>query len=214
MGKLTDKDAARSSERFTRLRVACFEADWSPRLDDRQSVLPVLDLLERQGWISFFHRRVRDPEHLQDDLKRLVRQAQYKRYEMVYVASHGHEGTIGVGSGLGVDRLHGLDLSGRVLYLGGCSIARSRALRKFTDLRSRTGALAVAGYTTDVDWDEAAAFEILLLSWLAYERRGWPREALRATYSEYRALARRLGFAAVWSRGQIPPRRGPRTVSA
>jgi len=52
----TPNDAARSSERFKRLYVACLEAEWSSRLDNPQTVLPLLelsDLSDKGGFASF-----------------------------------------------------------------------------------------------------------------------------------------------------------------
>jgi hypothetical protein len=204
----TPKDAARASDRFKRLYVACLEAEWSSRLDDRQTVLPLLELSERQGWIRFLHRRVRNPEDLLEDLRKLSLQAQYERYQLYAIESHGREGTLALGQGMPLSRLNDVSMAGRALYLGGCSVARTRALAEFKELRSCTGARAVCGYTRDVDWDESAAFELLLLSWLAYERSSWPLRALRAVGEEYAGLARRLGFVAVWKGGQWPRSRG------
>lgn len=206
----TAKDVARTSERFRRLGVACLEADWSSRLDNTQSVVPLLELSERQGWIRFLHRRIRDQQDLLDDLNRLSSQVSYRRYRLLYVASHGTEGALSVGGPIPLAELHGLDLRDRVLYLGGCSIGASRALKEFKELRRATRARAVCGYVHDVDWDESAAFELLLLSWLAFETRSWPLEALRQTGETYKGLARLLGFVAVWRGGQWPspsPRR-------
>src|SRR4051812_7059344 len=113
----TPKDAARTGERFTRLHVACLEADWSSRLDNQQTVLPLLELCERQGWIRFLHRRVRDPDDLLTDLEKLTSQAQYQRYRLYFVASHGAEGSLTLGTRIPISALGEIDLSGRVLYL-------------------------------------------------------------------------------------------------
>jgi hypothetical protein len=139
----TPKDAARTSERFRRLYVACLEAEWSSRLDNPQTVLPLLELCERQGWIRFLHRRVRDREDLLSDLVKLSSQSQYDRYTMYFLASHGAEGTLSLGRSVALSELHRVALHRRVLYMGGCSIARSRALEEFKELRAATQARAV-----------------------------------------------------------------------
>jgi len=84
----TAKDAARTRERFARLHVACLGADWSSRLDNQQTVLPLLELSERHGWIRFLHRRVRDRDDLLTDLGKLSSQAQYERCKFYFLASH------------------------------------------------------------------------------------------------------------------------------
>ncbi len=65
------------------------------------------------------------------------------------------------------------------------------------------------GFRDDVDWIDAAAFDLILMSWLAWYRQSriWPVPALKAVYRDLGGLVRRLGFVAVWSSGQIPPRR-------
>src|SRR3954464_10621586 len=112
----TPKDAARANDRFKRLYVACLEAEWSSRLDDRQTVLPLLELSERQGWIRFLHRRVRNAEDLLSDLRKLASQARYRRYELLAIESHGSEGALSLGRKMALSRLNALPLAGRALY--------------------------------------------------------------------------------------------------
>jgi len=141
---------------------------------------------------------VRDREDLLTDLAKLSSQSQYERYTLYFLASHGAEGTLSVGGSVALSELHRVDLDRRVLYMGGCSVARSRALEEFKELRASTRARAVCRFTQDVDWDESAAFELLLLNWLAYEPSRWPLEALKTVGENYAGLARHLGFVAVW----------------
>ena len=198
-----------SSPRWRPLRVACFEADWAPRFDDRQSVLPILELLERQQWIRYFHRRVANADQFLDDARRWATQKQYADFRLAYVAAHGSPGIIGFGRGLKLERLSELNLTGRAIFFSSCSTGDSRGLTEFAEMRAKTRARAVMGFREDVDWIEAAAFDLLLMSWLAEygQNRTWPIPALKAVYRDYGELVRRLGFVAVWSSGQIPPRR-------
>jgi len=89
-----------------------------------------------------------------------------------------------------------LDLRGKVLHLGGCGTLRTSPaqLRRF---RKQTGALAVTGYTRNVAWHDAAAFEVLLLSELAgsFDNAGpRPRSAIKRAVVRAATLSEHLGF--------------------
>jgi hypothetical protein len=80
---------------------------------------------------------------------------------------------------------------GRVIYMGSCEtlVASDDVLKAFCRV---TGASAIAGYTKSVDFVEAAAFEVLLLSDLAYATRMKP--AFDRLVKNFPGLTGRLGF--------------------
>jgi hypothetical protein len=92
-----------------------------------------------------------------------------------------------------------VSLTGKVLYMGSCSTLAVRDPGELDDLRAETGAIAICGYTKDVSWYEAAAFDLVLLSELASAlelKRPKPavERALNRLYATHRDLVRRLGF--------------------
>jgi hypothetical protein len=172
---------------------------------DRQSVLPVLEFLEHSGWIRYFHRAVATRDQFVGDISRWASQKRYSDYEVAFVATHGEPEGLWFGSDRVelsdlADELAGL-LTGKIIYFGSCSTASddvAKRSRRFKGVlqrfRRRTGATAVAGYVNDVDFEEAAAFELLLFSWLAeYRRRTYAFGRLRRDYPD---LCRQLGFVA------------------
>ena len=211
--KTRPKKPSPVSHRFTRLRVACFEADWSTDMRDTRSVLPVLELLERCGWIRFFHRRVSSRDELVSELKLWAEQARYGDYEVAFAATHGNPGVLAVGDGdlnlVGsakdgraslAEELAGR-LRGRIVYFGSCASAQdaqspshrarklSRTLERF---RKETGAKIACGYVENVEFEDAAAFEVILFSWLAAKKDR--RVGLLRVLDDYPDLVNLLGF--------------------
>ncbi len=116
-----------------------------------------------------------------------------RRYDICYLAMHGEEGEVRVGSEaldlwdltsgrersgerptfLGAQSMSdGTDqpetpfnFRGQFLYLASCSTLASGAHAEL--IRQWTGAIAVCGYSKPVDWYEAAGFDVMLLSAVA-----------------------------------------------
>jgi hypothetical protein len=179
--------------------IFCIE-NWSADLRSQDSVGPLLDFLDAHRGARVIRQRVSTPTELELYLSRF---AELKSYQVAYLALHGQRGKVYVGStDIELERLvtrsggangtgdaGAIDLTGKVLYLGSCgslSVTRERIRR----LRERTGAVAICGYTKHVDWYEAAAVEVMLLSTLAEAMNGSGRPSLAAAI---RRLRRRGG---------------------
>jgi hypothetical protein len=165
------------------------------RLDDRASVLPTLDMLERLEMATFVHRDVGTEEELYHYLDKWA-QAGYRRYGVLYFAFHGVKGGIQVGRGTVTladlaEKLNG-QATGRIVYFGCCSVMRDR--QGVEDFKAATGARLVCGYTKKVDWVESAAFDLLLLRSLLSDQRIDARvNQLRRDHDQ---MIDRLGFQA------------------
>lgn len=128
-------------------------------------MLPTLEMLERLRLAQFVHRDVGTEEELYHYLAKWAQRG-YGVYEVLYFAFHGVRGGIRVGQGTVpladlADHMQG-KAAGRLIYFGSCSVMRDRtAVAAF---HKQTGAKAICGYSKDVDWVEAAAFDLLLLS--------------------------------------------------
>ena len=185
------------------LGVVCFEGQWSTDIRDQQTVQPVLELLQRSGWIRFLHRFVSSEQQLRAELRQWA-QKRNSSYELCYIACHGAPGAVHLGDGVVVPAgtiagwLAGR-LQGRTVYFGACSVAKDTGdvvdvLKAF---KRTTKARAVCAYTNDIEWLESAAFEILLLSTIGwYSRRGMPW-AFRYLDENYGDMVERLGFTSV-----------------
>jgi hypothetical protein len=158
------------------LRVFCLEGEWEPDDPaDRQSVRPLLQLLEDQGLVESFHRDVATHEELAHYLRRWT-EGSLEDYPFAYLAFHGRPGALCLNddesdprSAISIERLGDL-LKGRcgrrAIHFAACSVLDldPEAVAAF---RKRTGARAVMGYQDDIPWVESAALDLLLLSYIA-----------------------------------------------
>lgn len=191
--------------------IFCIEGQWHRDLNERGSVLPTLELLERLGRIRFIHRDAATPDELAYFLDRwLLRQ--YADYRVGFFAMHGEP------TKLCLTERHHVDLddvadqmagrcAGKRLYFGSCSVLRASDVR-MREFLATTGAALICGYTREVDWVESAAFETVLLDVLANGVYNNAAE-LRMGSSHWAPLAAYLGFRIVYANGRTwrPPGR-------
>ncbi len=186
--------------------VFCLEGEWSPDLRTRESVLPILELLERLGQIKFIHRNVGAEAEVRRHLKKWS-QSRYGDYQVLFIASHGDKGQLTWSSDRGAESRSSLDelaglldgaAAGCYIYFGSCLTLFDRPeIERFV---AQTGAAAVLGYRKEVDWIEAAAFEVLLISWIA-NHNGRPKTLFDGLMKRHGELAKLLKFAMGTSRG-------------
>lgn len=184
--------------------VFCIEGQWHRDLNERGSVLPTLELLERLGRIRFIHKDAATPDELSYFLNRwLLRQ--YADYRVGFFAMHGEP------TKLCLTDWHSVDLDdvaeqmagksdGKRLYFGSCSVLRASDSR-LQDFLSETGAALICGYTREVDWVESAAFETVLLDVLANGQRLNAAE-MRMGSAHWAPMAAYLGFRIVYASGR------------
>lgn len=95
-------------------------------------------------------------------------QKTYADYPVLYLAYHGVEDNLVLADGkislteLSSEEYLGDKCKNRIVVIGSCSTLAIDK-RKLKTFLKRTGALAVCGYRTDVNWVESTAFEMLLL---------------------------------------------------
>jgi hypothetical protein len=103
--------------------IFCLEGEWDPDLRVRDSVQPLLDLLERLSIARTIHRDVATREELRYYLAKW-KQKRYRNYPVLYLTSHGESGCLKLGketidlTELGA-MLKGA-AKGRVIYFGSC----------------------------------------------------------------------------------------------
>ncbi|WP_127783642.1 DUF6642 family protein [Rhodococcus sp. X156] len=176
--------------------IFCLEGEWDGDLRRRDSVLPLLDLLERLGHARSIHRDVATREEFDYYLDKWC-QRRYASYDVLYLASHGSSGGIGLGGEASVEieeiaeQIAGR-AEGRIIYFGSC-LTLAGEPKQLTDFVKRTGARAAVGYTKEVAWLEGAAFELLLLERML---RGNRSDAfLRALVRDHGKYASDFGLA-------------------
>lgn len=153
---------------MNRKGIFCLEGLWDNDLKKRSSVAPMLSLLDLHSNIPYIYNNCATIEEFEFYLKKWS-QRQYRNYPILYLAFHGQEGMICFGNKEYHLKEIGELLEGRcknrVLVIGSCSVLAMKKphLKKFLET---TGALAVCGYKTEVEWMRATAFELLLLDTL------------------------------------------------
>jgi hypothetical protein len=174
-------------------KIVCLEGEWSADIRSEESVKPLLQVLQRRGEIKFIYRRC----GTKAELAYYLRQRRYFRdYRIVYLSFHGARGKLKISPEEEMTLAELAELAHgafrkRVVYFGSCKTLRAveEQLRGFL---KKTGAAAVAGYTKDVDWVEASAFELLFLYWAAYYKK--PAYLLRKLAARYPRLDELMGF--------------------
>lgn len=176
--------------------VICLEGEWSDEIESRMSIEPVLRLMESSGTLRLMHRDVATRTELEFHLKRwLGRTKGMSRYNLCYFGFHGTPKTMYLGEDeLSLDDFAEIlagKCNGKVLYFASCKVlaAPDDVLQKFC---KTTGAKAIVGYTRDVDWFEAAAFELLMISHLVHSVR--MKSAYNSLTKSYPDLTGKLGF--------------------
>ncbi|MCL7458541.1 hypothetical protein M8I35_15275 [Micromonospora sp. MSM11] len=184
--------------------VFCIEGQWHRDLNERGSVLPTLELLERLGKIRFIHKDAATRDELFYFVDRWLLK-QYADHRVGFFAMHGEPSRLCLTDWESVALADVADLmagrcEGRRLYFGSCSVLRASdaVLRGFLDA---TGAALICGYTREVDWVESAAFETVLLDVLANGQRHNAAE-LRMGSAHWAPLASYLGFRVIYANGR------------
>jgi hypothetical protein len=178
---------------MTKLGVFCLEGDWESRMDDRTSVLPMLQMLEGLGIIKFIRRDVATEEELKHYLRRW---SDYSSYKLLYLGFHGDPDWLDVGAdGIDLQWLQeqiGERAKGKLIHFGSCSTLDVSKSRR-EQFRQTTKSRGLSGYRKEVDWIDSAAFELALLRDLG-SRQGRPEIAYQYMDKHYRQRAKDLGF--------------------
>lgn len=151
--------------------VFCLEGLWENDLRQKSSVEPVLELLCKQYQKFDFIRKECATNGEFEFFLSKWQQKRYAKYSILYLAFHGNPGEI-----ILADKKVSLEKIGEKLE-GRCSnkfiIFSSCSTLNIDDSRllnflNRTGALAVCGYQSDVDWVRSVALDLLMIEMLQY----------------------------------------------
>ncbi len=187
--------------------IFCLEGDWYG-VKDPTTVEPVLRLLKscNDYRVPYIHRDVGTVEEFYYYLRKWCQRGM-AAYPILYLGFHGNPGMIYVGEQKGsggeitleilAERLKGC-CRGRVIHFGSCGTLAAHGQRINSFLR-KTGAAAVCGFKTDVDWLDSTTFDLLLLGHM--QHRSFRKPGLRALERDVRSkanmLAKTLNFRMV-----------------
>jgi hypothetical protein len=147
-------------------RIFCLEGLWEQDLTKKSTILPILDLLYLNDTIEFIYRDCATKEEMEFYLGKWT-QEKYAYFPILFLAFHGEEGTIHIGkTNYPVANLSEIlknKCENAIIFFASCRTLKidKRRLKKILD---ETGALAICGYRSDVDWMKSAAFELLVLN--------------------------------------------------
>ncbi|WP_315773557.1 DUF6642 family protein [Rhodococcoides kroppenstedtii] len=191
--------------------VLCLEGDWDVSPESRLSVEPALRLLERNEQIKLIRRGVSTRGELEHHVDTWLSRG-LKDYDFAFLGFHGSARTLYLGDvELSLDDL--ADIidgrgAGKVLYLASCKVMAAEAdvLQEFC---ARTGIKGLVGYTRNVNWIEAAAFELLLVSTLTRSKGTRIKPAYDRIVRKYPDMSTRLGLRMshlTWTSDTLPRR--------
>lgn len=187
--------------------IFCLEGDWWNDLNHSASVKPVLELLcQVEKALCFIYRDVGTVAEFDHYLNKWSQQSRAK-YPILYLAFHGNAEGLSIGDARRRDARVTLDAlaeklkgkcKGKLIHLGSCSTLDldERHIQRFLQT---TGATAIAGFRSDVEWLKASAFDMLFFELIL---RGsltiaGARRIKRLVSDELDELAKELGFRMV-----------------
>ena len=146
--------------------VFCLEGLWESDLRCKSSVEPALDILNRQyGDFDFIRKDCATIAEFEFFMSKWP-QSRYSRYPILYLAFHGEPGQIVLSDGKRSIEQIASKLSGacsnKIIIFSSCSTLNTDDAR-LSGFLDTTGAIAVLGYKSDVDWIRSVALDLLLI---------------------------------------------------
>ena len=151
--------------------IVCLETVWDEDLENRLSVLPILDLTARATSAKFVYLTCNTKAELKHNLGLLCRR---KSYGILVLAFHGDPGKIELAEHVFVS-LESLATMMRqrfaawVVHFASCGTMKIDDERLARFVRETKVAM-VTGFTQELDWTEGAVMDLLLLRGLQYYR--------------------------------------------
>ena len=151
--------------------IACLETVWDEDLENRLSVLPILELTSRATSAKFVYLTCNTKSELRLNLGLLCRR---KSYGILVLAFHGDPGKIELADHVFVSleslaTMMGRRFAGWVVHFASCGTMKIEDERLARFVRETKVAM-VTGFTQELDWTEGAVMDLLLLRGLQYYR--------------------------------------------
>jgi hypothetical protein len=176
--------------------IYCLENYWNGTVKDKLSVQPILELRETASSHSYIYHRCATREELCYMLSRWKLKGIQKGYPILYLGFHGTPGRFELNHQRQEFTLEELreelnkKAANRLIFFSSCSVLNIHE-NKIQKFLRQAGALAVAGYKSDVGWMMSAAFELLLFD--ALSRASLDSEGMKHLENEIKNEFGRLG---------------------
>ena len=181
--------------KFKQKHIFCVEGNWSNDLKDKASIITALEFLKANADINFIRRDCSTVEQFTTLLKQSLQKA-YKKYGIIYLAFHGRPGELHIGKRKSMDfdsiaKILDGQAKDKIIHFGSCSTLNIDGweLRRF---RKETGALAISGYTKDIDFIRSSVLDILYFRTCQDNRNMGSIERKMKSYNT--KLMKELGF--------------------
>jgi hypothetical protein len=175
--------------------IVCLESLWDDDLENRLSMLPILELAARTTNAKFVCLTCNTKAELRHNLSLFGKR---KSYGILVMAFHGDCGKIELPGHILVSLESLSDMmkrqfAGWMVHFATCDTVRVEEARiaRFVE---ETGVAVVTGYTREVDWIEGSIMDLLLLRWVQYYRN--MGALLRHLMKNYPDLIRLTGLMA------------------
>lgn len=150
--------------KFNKKNIFCIEGSWSNDLKDKLSITSALEFIKSNASINFIRKDCSTDEQFKHLLK-ISLQRTYQHYGIIYFAFHGSPGILDLGrkKRINFDSIAQVingKAKDKIIHFGVCSAMdlSGWTIRKF---RKDTGALAISGYTKDIDFIDSTLLDIL-----------------------------------------------------
>ena len=183
--------------------IFCIEGHWDADLRNRATVEPVLRMLHDSTHVEYIHRHASTRPELEYYLSKW-RQRRYDFHPVLYLVFHGHPDLIWMPETRRMEEAVTLEqlgdlledrCAGRVIHLGSCATLKTHGAR-LNRLLHQTGALAVCGFTTYMDWITSSAFDLILFYYL--QGRAFAPQGIELVLRDVKrcvpGLVKQLGF--------------------
>ena len=151
-----------------RRNIACLESLWNSDIENRLSVVPILDLVCRINRASYTYLTCNTREELAYNLGKL---GKGRGYRILYLSLHGKPGEIILDGGRtdleSLARMMGTRFAGWAVHFGSCSTI-AIPLRRIKAFMAATRVAMVSGYGKDVNWTATAALDLMFFDWFQY----------------------------------------------
>lgn len=163
------------AKRIRKKGIYCIEGLWEEHnIQDKSSVLPILDLLEKRNYCDYIYHDCATKEELEFFLNKWKLKSVQEKYPILYLAFHGEKGCIFLNNKVkySLDELAEylvLKCIGKVIYFGSCSTLNmdKRLIKSFLN---KTGAIAAVGYKSDIDWIQSTACDLFVFEALQTDK--------------------------------------------
>jgi len=148
--------------------IFCLEGHWNDDLKSKSTILPILDLLNKQEKVQYIYNQCATKDEFEFFIKKWKLKKYQAKYPILYLAFHGEKELIHFGFKKSY-KLNELAVilenscKGSVIFFASCLTMGTRK-NIINNFILKTQTLAVLGYKVEVDWMKATAFELLVLA--------------------------------------------------